>query len=130
MADTHIKMWQANFRFILYLYINLIVFYVGWNTSEQERMYMHLWKYIVPRDIISVMNPGWIILICKKMHMKLTFKTNYFISTRKHTETVSRYFDRWCHLCHVFTNIYSLLIYKDSRACRNILIQFPCVSMY
>jgi len=42
----------------------------------------------------KVKTPGWIILICKKMHMKLTFKTNYFISTRKHTETVSRYFDR------------------------------------
>ena len=29
-------------------------------------------------------------------------------------------------LC-VFTNIYSLPIDKDGRACRNILIQFPCV---
>ena len=32
----------------------------------------------------------------------------------------------WCHLCRVFTNVCSLLIDKDGRACRNILIQFLC----
>ena len=33
----------------------------------------------------------------------------------------------WCHLFHVFTYIHPLLIEKDVRVCRNILILLPCV---
>ena len=46
-------------------------------------------------------------------------------SEERHTQ-MEIYFE-WCHLCPVYTNIYSLLIDKDSCACRNISIQFPCV---
>ena len=33
----------------------------------------------------------------------------------------------WCHLYHVFTYIYSLLIEKDICVCRNISVKLPCV---
>ena len=58
------------------------------------------------------------------------WRDHWRIGTRKHTETVSRYFDRHGSLYQskerMFVKTFSLLIDKDGRACRNISIQFLC----
>ena len=104
------------------------IYWMFWYCYILQNTWIIIFSFIpaFPNNIQRVLYEGKPRKV-KAKTLTWNWRDHWRTGTQKHTETVSRYFDRHGRLYRVFTNFYSLPIDKDGHACQNISIQFQCV---